>query len=135
MSSYAITTYQELFNLLNYSKITILTNDDLKTNPIYENQIKLFSLFISPVVPLVLVLLYWFISKPLFSSIQKTFHIQPKGRILQLITIIHSIVLAVYSMYTFYHSSKILMRYMENHSLLDAFNDVDGKLWNNYQIG
>ncbi|RYG63455.1 hypothetical protein EON64_15905, partial [archaeon] len=63
-----------------------------------------YSLFTDPVMPFVAVLLYLTLSTVVFDGIRKAFNLQPKGWVVQGITIVHSALLAVYSGWSCYHS-------------------------------
>lgn len=100
-----------------------------------DNQVdRFFGLFADWKVPVISVILYLALSTPVFSFIQKAFNLQPKGALLQNFTILHSAILAVYSGWTFYHSTKIVLAYSAQHTFYGAVCDVNGDLWNKHGL-
>jgi hypothetical protein len=88
-----------------------------------------FSYFSHPVVPVVSVILYLLLSKFIFSAIQRVFKLEPKGFVIQSITIIHSVLLTVYSGWTWYHTWKIFLPHIYQHGFFSTFCDVENHLW------
>eukprot|EP01031_Cornospumella_fuschlensis_P034786 gene34786-42127_t len=88
-----------------------------------------YSLFTDPTMPVVAVFLYLTVSKALFDGIRKAFNLQPKGPVVQGITIVHSALLAVYSGWSCYHSWRIMVPYVMKHGFVNAIRDVSGDLW------
>jgi hypothetical protein len=93
-----------------------------------------FSYFSHPIVPFSSVLFYLLFSKIIFSSIQKTFQLESRGPIVQTITIIHSILLAIYSGWTCYNSWKIFLPHLLEHGFWTTFCDVDNAIWTGKNI-
>eukprot|EP01031_Cornospumella_fuschlensis_P044014 gene44014-53806_t len=85
-----------------------------------------YDVFTHPAVPFVSVFLYLTISKALFDGIRKAFNLQPKGLMVQGITIVHSALLAVYSGWSCYHSWRIMAPYVMKHGFVNAIRDVSG---------
>lgn len=88
-----------------------------------------------PAVPFVSVALYWFLSTPLCNFVRTTFKLEPKGAFIQNLTIVHSSLLAVYSLWTFIGSTRVVYSYYQQHGLLGAMCDNDHELWDLYQFG
>ena len=95
----------------------------------------LFQLFANPRVPVYAVILYLLLSKNLFTIIRRTFNVQPKGKALQWLVIVHSGILAVYSGWTFYGTFKIVVPYILKHGFYPSLCDVDGQLWHQEASG
>lgn len=93
------------------------------------------SFFLHPIVPVVGVLMYWFLSAPVCIWTRNTFSIEPKGRFMQALVISHSSALALYSFWTFVNSVIILNKYMKNKTVMESLCDYDEKLWDVYNIG
>lgn len=94
-----------------------------------------FALFANPRVPIYAVMLYLLLSKNLFSAIRRVFNVQPKGKALQWLVIIHSGILAVYSGWTFYGTFKIVVPYILKNGFYPSLCDVDGQLWHQEGLG
>lgn len=90
---------------------------------------RFFRMFMSPAVPLIGVLMYWFLSKPLCSFLMDFFKVKPKGIILNSITIFHSAILAIYSMITFFNAARIVAPYIAVHGLYPSLCDSHGEVW------
>ena len=88
-----------------------------------------------PAVPLVSIILYWFLSTPLFTWVRKTFKVESKGTTMQLMTTTHSLILAIYSIFTCYHSFSLFLLYASKHGIYTALCDVKGDLWNEHKLG
>lgn len=93
-----------------------------------------FSYFSSPLIPFLSVLLYLLFSKLIFQNIKNIFQLQPKGFIIQSITIIHSILLAVYSGWTWYNTWKIFIPYIIQNGFFTTFCDINNELWINQNV-
>lgn len=93
------------------------------------------SFFLHPVVPVVGVGMYWFLSAPVCAWIRETFALKPKGSFVQTVTVAHSAILALYSFWTFINSVNILNKYMRNKTMMESLCDYDEKLWDVYNIG
>lgn len=94
-----------------------------------------YNLFTHPLVPIVAVILYWNFSSPVFDGIRKAFNIQPKAPGLQVFTALHSFVLAVYSLWSFVGSVRVVYPYVMTHGLNAALCDVNGTLWFDKGLG
>jgi hypothetical protein len=89
-----------------------------------------------PAAPLISIILYLYLSTPVCSWIQKTFKVTSKGNVMQFLTISHSLTLAIYSIWTFYHSIIIFTSFSLKHGgLYSSFCDIHGDLWNEYNFG
>lgn len=88
-----------------------------------------YRLFAHPAVPFVSVFLYLILSKWVMETIRKVFGLEPKGPVVQAITIGHSSFLAVYSGWTFWNSISIVAPYVMNHGFYNSICDVSGDLW------
>jgi hypothetical protein len=115
---------------------------------------KHFSKFISPVVPLVAIALYLAFTKPICMGIRKFFG-QPEKESsatwkanLKLFAFFHSVALAVYSGWTFYHTYDIVMSAtaeIQAHpanagitwfaAFMQANCDVSGHVWDKLDLG
>ena len=87
------------------------------------------SFFLHPIVPVVAVIMYWYLSAPVCNWIRTTLALEPKGAFIQNLTIVHSSVLALYSLWTFVNSVIILNKYMRNKTMMESLCDYDEKLW------
>jgi hypothetical protein len=121
------------------SNLNDFLNFDFYSTIYPENDSKVigpfFNFFGHPIVPLLSVFLYWNFSKLLFSTIKDRLKIQPKGSILQFLTILHSAILAIYSIWTFCGSMLIVFPFVKTNGLYNSLCDVDGKLWNSQNLG
>lgn len=88
-----------------------------------------------PAVPFVAVFLYLTLSKAVFDTIRKVFGLQPKGPVIQSLTIVHSLLLAVYSVWTFYNSMRIVVPYVLQHGFYTAVCDANGEVWHGLGLG
>ena len=93
------------------------------------------SAFLHPVIPFVSVALYLTLSNPICNWIRETFKLESKGPFIQNLTIIHSSILAVYSLWTFLGSTKIVLEYYSDHGLWGTLCDDDEVLWNAKGMG
>ena len=96
---------------------------------------RFFSMFTSPWVPIASVLLYLVASDIVFETIRKTFNVQPKGSVLQLITIVHSLALAVYSGWTFVNAFGIVSSVVSERGLYGTLCDPNLDLWSTHNFG
>lgn len=106
---------------------------DFDYSSVFEKD-SFFSYFVSPVVPFAAVLLYLIVSKPLFKSIRLTFRLDPKGSILQNLTVVHSLILAVYSGWTCYHSVPLVLKFMNQYGFWGTLCDSNQILWKEYNF-
>jgi hypothetical protein len=93
------------------------------------------SLFDHPIVPITSVSVYLLISPAIVAWIRDKFALKPKGFMVQLITISHSFILAIYSMWTFYNTFNIIVPHMMKHGVYVALCDVDQQLWRGKDLG
>lgn len=100
-------------------------------NSIYRADYPWFSYFNAPWVPIVAVVIYLFVSKPFFIWLRESFKIESKGKHLQLVTVIHSLLLAGYSGWTAFYTCKMIGSYIIENGLTAAVCDVSGDLWGN----
>jgi hypothetical protein len=70
-----------------------------------------------------------------FNGIREKFNIQPKNASLQWLTILHSGALALYSLWTFVNSVKIVWPFVTTHGLNAALCDSSGVLWFDQGLG
>lgn len=124
------------------STITSITeiNDFLTIdyNLIYSNnsfENKVFSKFVNPLIPICTIIIYLSLSRIVFKYIRKTFHIQPKSSELQCLTIIHSLLLAIYSIWTFISSIKIIIPILIHKGLYGMLCDSSITLWEQKNLG
>ena len=115
---------------------------------------KHFNKFINPLVPLIAVAFYLAFSKPLCKGLRALFGQQEKEQtpdwklFLTRFTFIHSLILAVYSGWTFYNTYHIVMSATADilanpansgmtwmSAFMTANCDVSGNVWNNYDLG
>jgi hypothetical protein len=89
-----------------------------------------FHLFSHPLVPILSIFAYLYLSKPLFGFIRDHFKIQPKGKFMFYLTTFHSSLLAIYSAWTFFNSSRIIYPDVWKHGFFGSVCDYNGKLWN-----
>ena len=94
-----------------------------------------YSYFTHPIVPFLSVFIYYTISKQFFAAIRKTFNIQPKSSGLQMITILHSSILAIYSGWTFLNSAKIVVPLISKHGFYETLCDAKGFAWSDSGLG
>lgn len=90
---------------------------------------RLFSMFAHPLIPFGAVVLYLLLSDSVFGWIRTTFNIQPKGTGLQMLTVTHSALLAIYSLWTFVGSVRIVAPYLQANGLYGSLCDADEQLW------
>lgn len=95
----------------------------------------LFSYFSHPIVPFASVALYLLFSNVVFGFIRDTFKLQPKGALIQTITVVHSAALAIYSGWTFWNSWNIVLAYFLENGYWSTFCDADNTLWINHELG
>ncbi|CAE7610831.1 sre1, partial [Symbiodinium microadriaticum] len=95
----------------------------------------LFSYFSHPAIPIVSVVLYLLLSNVVFNFIRVTFKLEPKGPLIQTITVVHSALLAVYSGWTFINSWNIVMAYLLQNDYWTTFCDADNTLWTTHNLG
>jgi hypothetical protein len=100
----------------------IFPNDNTPVN-------KLFTFFANPVVPVAAVVLYLLLSDAVFGFLRTTLGVQPKGTLMQFGTIIHSLALALYSLWTFVGSMQIVYPRIMEVGLYGTLCDPDFSLW------
>lgn len=93
-----------------------------------------FSYFSHPLIPFISVACYLLFSKVIFSNIQKYFQLQPRGIVIQSITIVHSILLTIYSAWTWYNTWKIFIPHLQQYGFFSTFCDNDHILWNDKEV-
>jgi hypothetical protein len=113
-----ITNISEFFSF-NYS--SLFTSNSPSDN--------LFRLFIHPIVPFGAVAFYLLFSNRIFNFIRVTFALEPKGSVIQSITILHSLLLAVYSLWTFVNGARLFVPRIMEVGFYNAICDVDNVLW------
>lgn len=94
-----------------------------------------FSYFSHPAVPIVSVVLYLTLSNVVCEGIRNTFKLEPKGPLIQTITIVHSALLAIYSGWTFINSWNIVIAYLLQTDYWTTFCDADNTLWTAHNLG
>lgn len=114
--------------MTNYGPTTIDEMITFDYSTLFEKD-HFFSYFTHPAVPFGAVVLYLLLSNVVFSSIRSIFNLQPKGPVVQSITIIHSFILAVYSGWTFYNSFGIVYNHFQEHGIINSMCDFDNSLW------
>lgn len=119
MSTNGIKTFNEFFTI-NYNTLYPLNS--------------FFNYFSNPFIPFLTVLFYLFFSKIIFINIKDYFQLKSRGIIIQTITIIHSIILAIYSGWTWYNTWKIFIPYLLKHGFFITFCDVNNELWVNQDV-
>jgi len=90
---------------------------------------RFFSFFVPPLVPIVAVTLYWFLSDLIFEGLRDTFKIERKGFFMNTVTNMHSGALAIYSMWTCYNIWAIAFPYIRTHGFYNGLTDESGELW------
>lgn len=113
-----VTTYQEFFT---FDYASLHTSDSPSD--------KLYAMFDHPYVPFGAVLFYLLISNSIFDVIRKMFNLAPKGPVIQSITILHSSLLAVYSLWTCVNTVSIVVPHVMEVGFLPAMCDASGELW------
>lgn len=88
-----------------------------------------YSKFAHPAVPLLSVLAYLLLSNVVFRFIRSVFNLQPKGFVVQTITIVHSLALAVYSGWTCYNSSGLFFAFFQKDGFWTTLYDPEGAVW------
>lgn len=115
-----------------FNNVAVTTVDDFfifDYSTLYADN-KFYNLFMHPAVPVISVLLYLLLSNLVFKSIKDVFKLEPKGPVIQTITICHSCALAVYSGWTCYHGWRIFGHFLMNqNSLITTLCDSQGELW------
>jgi hypothetical protein len=96
---------------------------------------RVFNFFANPWVPIVSVVLYLALSDVVFEAIRKTFDIKPKGTGLQVLTIVHSLALAVYSLWTFVNAFTIARGAIVEKGFYAALCDSDLEIWDGRNYG
>ena len=92
-------------------------------------------LTLSTAFPLISVILYLTASDRVTSWIRSTYKLEPKGQFIKTLTVCQSGFLAVYSLWTFYNVTNILVNYFlqhrdDNDLLYTMLCDTKEKLWN-----
>lgn len=90
---------------------------------------KVFGFFANPWVPVVSVILYLALSDVVCEFIRTTFDIKPKGMGLQVLTVGHSLALAVYSLWTFLNATQIVWAVMKDKGFYGTVCDPSFDLW------
>ena len=106
-----------------------------------EKTTRFFSFFLHPLIPFLLVLMYWFLSESVIRKLILLFKIKSESRLLKVVTIIHSSLLAVYSAWTFYNSIMLIIPIMTHgyhQSIAQGFYetliDEESSVWNNFKV-
>ena len=94
-----------------------------------------FSYFSHPAIPVGAVVLYLLLSTVVCETVRDTFKLQPKGPLVQTITVLHSAALAVYSGWTFINSWRIVTSYLLSTDYWTTFCDADNTLWTTHNLG
>jgi hypothetical protein len=95
----------------------------------------LFQYFAHPKVPILAIIAYLLFSKQIFVWIRNTFNVQPKGASLQFLTILHSAILAIYSIWTFVNTVRIAFPLFSSNGFYHTLCDVNGDVWFTHGIG
>jgi hypothetical protein len=112
-----------------------LTADYSSVFPGADPVSRFFSLFAHPAVPIVSVALYLLLSDVVCETIRKMFNIQPKGNLLQFITVTHSLALAVYSLWTFVNAFKMVTEVVQLRGFYPTICDNGFDLWDTRNYG
>lgn len=96
---------------------------------------RVYGYFANPWVPIVSVILYLTISDVVFEAIRTTFNVKPKGSVLQCITILHSLALAVYSGWTFVNAFQIVKSVVLERGIFGTLCDPTLDLWDTHNFG
>lgn len=96
---------------------------------------RFFGFFANPAVPFISVLLYLAISDVVFEAVRKAFGVKPKGFVLQFVTILHSLALAVYSGWTFINAYQIVASVVSERGLYGTLCDPTLDLWTTHNFG
>ena len=93
--------------------------------------------FNPPIVPFGSVILYLIFSKPICDYFIRLFSLNPKGFFLKCIVIIHSSILALYSLWTCYNTIPMAIKYYRKYGYDITLCDTDYNLWssNEYNFG
>lgn len=94
-----------------------------------------FSYFSHPVVPFASVALYLLFSNVVCGAIRDTLKLEPKGPLVQTITVVHSAALAIYSGWTCYYSCSIVIAYFTETGYWTTICDADNTLWTGRNLG
>jgi hypothetical protein len=90
----------------------------------------IYSKFSHPAVPILAVLAYLLLSNVVFNTIRTTFGLTPKGPVIQTITVLHSLALAVYSGWTCYNSTSLIYGFVQQNGFWATLYDPDQAVWN-----
>ena len=82
-----------------------------------------------PAVPIAAVIGYCLLSNVIMGALRSAFKLEPKGAVIQTLTIIHSAILAIYSGWTCYYAWIIVGGHIAEHGLWVSLCDTDGALW------
>jgi hypothetical protein len=88
-----------------------------------------YSYFSHPIIPFTAVIAYLLFSKIIFQTIQQTFKLESRGPVIQTITILHSILLTLYSGWTWYNTWMIFIPHLTQHGFFSTFCDVNKEIW------
>jgi hypothetical protein len=116
----SVTTYDDF---VNFDYKSLFAEDDF------------YGYFTNPIVPFLSVALYLLLSNVVFSTIRDIFGLESRGFVVQTITRLHSLILAVYSGWTCYYSWGIVVPYMKTHGFWASMCDVDNQLWDGSNLG
>lgn len=113
--------------------------EELTYTAFYRDDVKFYSYFASPYVPIVSVMIYLFLTKSIFEFIRSVLKLKSKGPVIQSITILHSFALAVYSGWTAYYTIPLVLKFISANQgglqgLTAAVCDINGILWNEYDF-
>jgi hypothetical protein len=93
-----------------------------------------YSYFSHPLVPISSVIAYLLFSKIIFQTIQQQFKLESRGPVIQTITILHSILLTIYSAWTWYNTWNIFLPYLYTNGFYFTFCDQNQELWINRNV-
>lgn len=95
----------------------------------------IFRFLVNPVTPFLSVLLYLCFSEPCFNFIRESLNLKPKGTIIQSVTILHSLLLAIYSIWTFVNAIQIVVPVLAERGLYGTLCDSNLDLWETRGLG
>eukprot|EP01038_Epipyxis_sp_PR26KG_P009470 gene9470-12759_t len=122
-----ISTTRDIFDLQFYPPLKSFSEES-------DILIKANNFLLHPIVPIVACILYLTLSDFIFGTLRNLFGLQPKGQVVQAITVSHSMILAVYSAWTCYNSASIFIPYVLEKGFYGSVCDHD-TLWNKLGLG
>jgi len=137
MSIHRVERAEDLINVaFEWNKITWSNDKAMEATPFPEIVSNLLDATSHPLVPFLSVVLYLLLSGPVCSSLVKAGLVSKST--LKLLTVLHNIILTVYSGATFYYSATASFAYYTdktNNDLYAMLCDRKGEVWHKFGLG